>query len=50
MSAWIVNRKHIDVLVAGVLEQGGFRHHSKYITVVSDGFEYMGKNECMEAS
>lgn len=50
MSAWIVSKRHIDVLVAGVLLNGGFRHRGKFVPVVADGEEYEGPNECMDAS
>jgi len=36
MSAWIVSRVHIDVLVRGVIEEGGFYHRGKWFKVVED--------------
>lgn len=50
MSAWIVSKRHIDVLVAGVLEAGGFRHRGKFITVIEDDGVYDGEAECMTAN
>lgn len=50
MSAWIVSKAHIDVLVAGVLEQGGFQHRGKFISVVGDDDVYDGEAECIDAT
>jgi hypothetical protein len=36
MSAWIVSKQHIDVLVRGALEQGGFHHHVRWYNVLPD--------------
>jgi len=42
MSAWIVSKHHIDVLVAGVLENGGFRHRGQHVKVLAPDEVYEG--------
>jgi hypothetical protein len=43
MSAWIVSKKHIDVLVAGAIECGGFDHRGKFIVVSEENASEIGK-------
>jgi hypothetical protein len=35
VSAWIVSKEHIDVLVDGVMQSGGYRHRGRFVSVVT---------------
>ena len=50
MSAWLVSKKHIDVLVAAVLQNGGYRHRGNFIKVIEDAAEWTGTGDCFCAS
>ena len=43
MSAWIVSKKHIDVLVAGLIEAGGYRHRGTWVTVTEENASEVGQ-------
>lgn len=42
MSAWIVSKAHIDVLVAGLIEAGGYRHRETWVPVTEENASEVG--------
>jgi hypothetical protein len=43
MSAWIVSKRHIDVLVTGLIERGGYHHRGKWVAVSEENATETGK-------